>query len=145
VQLEDENSTERLMTYLNEVPTAVDDREVVAAAKLIHWTMNRAEARELQVTHAIAVARRLVKRADHRLGLDGRTAAICCIIFDVLHQGRGTFPRIEQALRSNAPQDALLHIGANEFPDRIKGLRDGIGADARFLNLHWSTNEGKFV
>lgn len=48
--LESDRSTQPLMDYLNPSPTGVDDDEVVAAAKLIHWTVTHAGAREAQVS-----------------------------------------------------------------------------------------------
>ncbi len=72
VPLEDSDSTEPLQLFLNPTLDDVEDAEVIAAAKLIHWTGHHPDVRLLQVQHMINTARRLVKEADRRLGLDGR-------------------------------------------------------------------------
>ena len=67
--------TSRITTPFGFSSTAA---EVIAAAKLIHWTGNHPDARLLQVQHMINTARGLVKEGDNRLGLDGLAAAPYC-------------------------------------------------------------------
>jgi hypothetical protein len=80
IPMEDGNSTVPLQLYLNPTLDDVEDAEVIAAAKLIHWTENHPEAQLLQVQHMVNTARRLVQESDKRLGLDGLTADICCVV-----------------------------------------------------------------
>ncbi|MGE0724278.1 MAG: hypothetical protein AB7O45_07875 [Alphaproteobacteria bacterium] len=148
VALESAQSTERLQAYLNEAATIVDDREVIAAAKLIHWTTHHAGARDLQVLFAVDLARRRVQRADQRLRLDGRAAGECFVIFDILHQGRGgsdTFPRLDALLRERDPLAALLTVGKDEYPSRIAKLRKAIDAEPQFASLRWSSAARSFA
>jgi hypothetical protein len=148
VPLETDASTEPLQKYLNPSAGAVDDEEVIAAAKLIHWTRSRVEAQALQVQRVAAMAKAVVQRVDRRINVDGRNAAICLLCFDILHQGRGghdTFPRLEQALRTSDPVATLLTIGADEFPERIRGLKAALQANPAFAARRWSRAAADFV
>lgn len=148
VPLETDTSTEPLQKYLNASPDIVDDREVIAAAKLIHWTRNHAEAQALQVHFVTAMAKKTVQRVDRRINLDGRSAGICFVCFDVLHQGRGgsdTFPRFDQALKSQDPLGKLLDIGKTSFSERIKGLKAALDANPGFAAKRWSSAAADFV
>jgi hypothetical protein len=147
VQLEDDDSTLKLQRHLNQSEEIVDDREVIAAAKLIHWTTHYQEARSLQVHQCVSVAQQYMDRLDRRLDLDGRSAAICFVAFDILHHGRGggqTFPTLQRALRSTNPLERLLEIGAEQYGERIRTLREGIKADPRFQTLKWVSGDRRF-
>ena len=85
VPMETKDTTEPLQLYLNPTLNDVEDSEVIAAAKLIHWMGAYPDARLLQVQHMVNTARRLVKEADKRLGLDGATADLL-----LRHHGRET-------------------------------------------------------
>jgi hypothetical protein len=76
-----------LMDYLNPSRAEVDDEEVIAAAKFIHWTMNHPESQALQVQQMIDVGHTLLGQADNRIGLDGIGGDLCCIIMDIRHPG----------------------------------------------------------
>lgn len=145
-RLENEESTAGLKAYLNENPDDLDSRETVAAAKLIHWTMTWEPARALQVLMTIARARK--KISTPKLDLDGRTAAECCVVYDLLHHGRGgsnAYTRIRQALDGASPLGGLLSIGAAAYPQRLETLTAAIGKNGQFQSLHWSTATGEFV
>ena len=89
---------------------------------------------------------RLVKEADIRLGLDGRTADICCVICDIRHQGRAKFAAMQEALRKPKPLDELLKLGSITYPERIKTLRAALrGAGALFTGRAWSRTNADFV
>lgn len=148
IELENNDSTEKLQKYLNQAPDIVDDREVIAAAKFVHWTINYPQARELQVQHAVNLARALVGRIDRRVGLNGRSAAVCCAAFDLLHHGRGgsgVFPRIDAALKASDPLDALLAIGEEGYTDRVKGLQRQISENQQFDEKKWASASLDFV
>ncbi|NKL66291.1 hypothetical protein [Rhizobium leguminosarum] len=148
VELENKDSTEKLQKYLNQASDIVDDREVIAAAKFVHWTINYPQARELQVQHATNLARRIVERIDRRVGLNGQPAAICCVAFDLLHHGRGgdqVFPRIDAALKASDPLEALLAIGEEGYAERVKGLRRQLKDSEQFEGKRWASASLDFV
>lgn len=146
IPLETAQSTDPLMRYLNPTTTAVEDAEVVAAAKLIHWTTNHVPAREMQAQHMVGTFKRLLREADTRLGLDGRAADICCVVCDIRHQGRAKFKTMAQTLAGANPLSELLKLGSLAYPERIKTLKaaleDGAGA---FAGKTWSRAAGDFV
>lgn len=145
VPLEDRNSTEPLQLYLNPTLNDVEDAEVIAAAKLIHWTNSHPGARLLQVQHMVATARALVKQADRRLGLDGRGGEICCIVMDVLHQGRAGFAELQAALAARRPYQALLEVGAAGEPGRVSNLKNALSTRrAALARASWSRASSDF-
>jgi hypothetical protein len=146
VPLETAQSTRPLMLYLNPTTTAVEDAEVIAAAKLIHWTTHVAAARELQAQHMVGTFKRLLREADKRLGLDGRAADICCVICDIRHQGRAKFSAMAEALANANPLTELLKLGSIAYPERIKTLKAALAASAGlFAGKTWSRASGDFV
>jgi hypothetical protein len=146
VPMETKDSTEPLQLYLNPTLNDVEDAEVVAAAKLIHWTGNHPEARLLQVQHMINTARRLVKESDKRLGLDGLGADLCCVVMDVRHQGRAGFDDLQAALLANKPYEALLEVGGHGEPERVKNLKAAlVTRRATLKKKKWSRAMSDFV
>jgi len=137
--LETSASTQPLMDYLNPTLAAVEDDEVVAAAKLIHWATNHEETRAMQVAHMVGVFKGLMARADRRLGLDGRPAELCCIICDILHQGRATFAVMQQALLGSNPFATLRAIG------RGPKLAKAIDARPEFGGKTWQRDKAAFA
>jgi hypothetical protein len=146
VPLEDADSTEPLQLYLNPTLDEVEDAEVIAAAKLIHWTNHHPGARLLQVQHMINTARRLVEEADRRLGLDGIDADLCCIVMDVRHQGRAGYDELQAALLDRNPFDALLGVGAAGQAQRVKNLKAALAPRRAALRAKkWSRRTMDFV
>ncbi|MBB3392916.1 hypothetical protein FHT82_005705 [Rhizobium sp. BK275] len=145
VQLENANSTKPLMNYLNPTTTHIEDDEVIAAAKFIHWTANHPAAQALQAFHMIGTFKDKMAAADRNLGLDGRAADRCAIVCDILHQGRAKYPAIRQALGTGT-RDALLALGSIAYPDRIKTLKAALDkAGAVLTGKHWSASKQDFV
>jgi hypothetical protein len=145
--LEDDESTSKLMRYLNPSSDEVEDSEVIAAAKLIHWTSNSAAARATQVKQMADTFREHVMRADRRVGLDGVSADCCCVIADILHHGRNgadRWPRIETALRTSLPLAELLKIGLPRWKERLDGLKSAIAARPQLASRTWSRAAGDF-
>lgn len=145
--LEDDDSTDGLKRYLNPSLDEVEDSEVIAAAKFIHWTANDEAARQLQVDQMVATFRGFMRRAEGRVAMDNRPAPECCIIADILHHGRGgkmTWPLIDEALKSSTPFDSLLAIGSPEWDERRKTLRKAIAADSAFATQRWDTTAHDF-
>lgn len=146
IPMEDPVSTKPLMLYLNPTLDDVEDAEVIAAAKLIHWTVHHPDARLLQVQHMITTARRLVEQADRRLGLDGIGADLCCIVMDVRHQGRAGFDDLQAALLARRPFEALLAVGGDGEPERVRNLRAALEPRRDMLKRKkWSRSNGDFV
>jgi hypothetical protein len=146
--LENNDSTRALMHYLKPDLSEVQDAEVIAAAKFIHWTSKSAAARSVQVAEMIETFRKFMSSADHRVGIDGHPASECCAIADILHQGRGgkmTWPLIEAALKSSKPFESLIAIGAPKWDGRKKKLKDGINGRPAFLSKRWSLQKTDFV
>ncbi len=145
IPLETASSTSPLMDYLNPTKSAVEDSEVISAAKLIHWTTNVEQARELQVMHMVGTFQRLMKTSDARLDLDGRSADICLAVCDIRHQGRAKFPTIQTALNSARPLASLLQIGGISYPERCATLEAEIAAKGALLtSKKWNRRNADF-
>lgn len=145
--LESDQSTQPLMDYLNPTLNRVEDEEVIAAAKFIHWTARVRETRLLQIEEMVRIMREHLRRADARGLIDGKGAGLCCVVADVLHNGRGlrqTWPLLTAALRAQRPLDALLEIGAPDHVNRRRTLRAQIGANPRFAEMRWNSAAAEF-
>ena len=148
VPLETGETTQPLMTYLNPDLSEVQDAEVLAAARLIHWTSTHAAARDAQVGQMVSTYRAFMRRADRKVGIDGRSAHLCCVIADILHHGRGgrtTWPQVEAGLASARPFDALIDIGASRWDDRKAKLKAAINERADLFAKSWSRAQVDFV
>ena len=146
--LESDDSTAPLMKYLNPDLDDVQDAEVIAAAKLIHWTSNVVAARTAQVSEMADTFKSFMTRAETRVGINGRTADQCCVIADILHHGRGgkmTWPLIADALASSKPFDSLIAIGAPKWESRKQTLKTEIKKRPAFAARKWSRTKGDFV
>jgi hypothetical protein len=123
--IETAQSTARLMAFLNPNGDRVDAAEILNAARFIDWTRRIAEARSLQVDVAASIFRSLLKHAATKVALDGESDAICSVVADILHQGRGgsdTWQLIGDALASSDKLGALLAIGADSYPERCQAI-----------------------
>ncbi len=146
IAMESKDSTDRLQMFFNPTLDEVEDAEVIGAAKLIHWTNNHPQVRLLQVQHMINTARKLVVEGDKRLGLDGRTADLCCIVMDVRHHGRAGFADLQEALLAPKPFEALLEVGSTGEPERVRNLKAALGPRrANLQKKKWSRSAGDFL
>ena len=121
---------------------------MIAAAKLIHWAMNHPGARDVQVATMVGSYRNFMARADKRVGIDGRPAAQCLVIADILHHGRGgkmTWPLVAQALASSNPLGNLIAIGAPQWESRKATLKKAIAARPQLATKRWSRGAADFV
>lgn len=143
--LESATDTTPLMRYLNPSSDHVEDAEVIAAARLIHWSTEHRSARLIQISQMIHTYKGFMREADRRKLIAGRPAAQCCVIADILHQGRGTWAAIAAALQTSAPFDRLVAIGAPEWDTRRKQLRAGIAKFPEMQTLHWDSARLEFV
>jgi len=145
-QLEDSHSTDALMTYLNPSLNDLEDAEIVAAARLCHWTMHYPDTRLLQVQHMVEVAHGKMHDADIKLNLDGQGGDICCIVFDILHQGRGTYSEMRKALLAADPYAALLKVGSLSEPGRCHNLTEALKTHRPVLAAKkWSRAKQAFI
>lgn len=130
VRLEDSTSTAGLMSYLNPSSSAVEDIEVINAAKFIDWTQNSQATRDIQVDEAVETAKRILKMAHNRIGLRNRLDTICLVIMDIFHQGRGGAQSIINALQASNSESVqfsrLLRIGSPKYDGRLADLRKRI-------------------
>lgn len=146
--LEMAGSTAALMAYLNPAPDQVDDAEVLAAARLMHWTATCRPARLAQIAQMIASFRLYLARADSKGLIDGRSAALCCVIADLLHHGRGgrnVWASVSAALAAPDPFGRLIAIGSNQWAERKSTLRRLIEADPQMQDRRWSSAKSDFV
>jgi len=138
-QLEDANSTALLMDYLNPSSTAIEDIEVINAAKLIDGANQFQDQRDLQVGEAINTAKQIMKVSGPRYNLDGMIDKVCLVVMDIRHQGRAGSQTIIHALRSGSSEEAkfnnLLKIGADTYPERIRTLKSEINKLVAAQNL----------
>ncbi len=146
ITLETAETTLPLMDYLNPSLNSIEDDEVIAAARFIHWTINHPNVQAVQVQRMITNARALLVEADQRLQLDGVAGDLCCIVMDIRHQGRGAFSDMLRALHAADPYKALLAVGAIPYPDRVKTLGNALQSRrAALAQNHWSRAKGGFV
>lgn len=131
-QLESAGSTAGLLDYLNPSSAAVEDIEVINAAKLIDGANQSLEQRQLQANEAINTARQIMSVSGPRYNLDGMIDKLCLVVMDIRHQGRGGSQTIINALQAGSTEEAkfnnLLKVGAATYPERIKTLKREIQA-----------------
>jgi hypothetical protein len=124
-----EASAERFMAYLNPDGKRVDDQELLQAARLIHWSNTHAAMRDAQVEIAAEITARKVDAVyDRRYALDGKSDTLVALVCDIHHQGRAKVPVVRAALAQAQPEEALLKIGQEKYPERIANLRRNIEA-----------------
>ena len=126
VRLETATSSEKLMRYLNPSGADVEEREVLNAAKFIHWSAHSEKHRDAQVRLGIQNVKGKLLTARKKMPLDGRSDKVCLVVTDVLHQGRGTYKLMKQIVENNNDAKAyekLLGIGATNYKERIDTIR----------------------
>ncbi len=127
IPLENNQSTQALMDYLNPTLEAVDGPEQLNAARLIHWTMNDPAHRQHQVRTAVAHIKGAMANYSKRYGLHGVPDAVCLLICDIRHQGRAKSNQIIQAMNTGGDfrkaSFNLLDLGKEHYPERIKTLK----------------------
>ncbi len=149
--LETDESTAKLLDYLNPTGSDVEEREVIQAAKFIHWSDRDKEHRDAQVEVAVEKTRRGMRSYASRYGLDGRVDTICLCIADIRHQGRAKSSEIIAALNAGSDeeaQDNLLEIGAHEYSERVATLKSEIRrlqGDGVLGRRRYDAASGEFV
>lgn len=129
-QLETDASTEKLMEYLNPTLGAIENQELISAARFVHWAMNDAAHRKLQVKIAIDHFKENMKRYAESYNLDGFPDKVCQVVCDIRHQGRATSQQIINALNTGGNYDLaynkLLQLGQPLYATRIATIRSVI-------------------
>lgn len=126
VRLETATSSDALKRYLNPSGGEVENREVLSAARFVHWCSHSKAHREVQVKVGVDTVRQKLRTAHNKINLEGRSDKVCFVVMDILHQGRGTFNAMKQIIQNNNDAVAfgkLLTIGASSFPERIETIR----------------------
>jgi peptidoglycan hydrolase-like protein with peptidoglycan-binding domain len=126
LQLETAKSTEPLKRYLNPSGGEVEDREVLSAAKFIHWSAHSEKHRNVQVKIGVQTVKGKLFAAQKKVPLEGRSDKVCLVVMDILHQGRGTYQAMRQIVQNNndaAAYEKLLSIGATRYKERVATIR----------------------
>jgi hypothetical protein len=150
-QLENNTSTAPLMNYLNPDKAAVDNQELVSAARFVHWAQHHEAHRKLQVEVAVQHFKRKIREYDQRYNLDGWPDHICHVICDIHHQGRAKFSHVVDIMRSTTNRDTiyrnLLNVGVEVYKERIITLKDAhkkMIAEGRFGRKVYDAASGEF-
>lgn len=149
--LESDTSTQQLMEYLNPSVLQIEEQELLCCARLVHWTLYHAEAREMQVKHGIALFQKNMPVYDRKFGLNGYPASVCLMICDILHQGRGKVNEIKSAIDTGKDYQKafnnLCQIGLSNYGSRITGLKKVVGelTEAGKLNMVYDGKSKNFI
>lgn len=150
-QLENDQSTEGLMNYLNPSLNQIENQELICAARMVHWAINDAEHRRIQVKIAIEHFRENMKRYAESYNLDGFPDKVCQVICDIRHQGRATSQQIINALNTNGNFELaytkLLQLGQPLYASRISTVRAAIKnlMDAGIFGKTYRKSKNDFV
>jgi hypothetical protein len=129
-QLESDASTEGLMNYLNPTLGDVENQELICSARFIHWAMNDAKHRRIQVETAIEHFKNNMKHYAVSFNLNGYPDKVCLVICDILHQGRAKNKHIIEALNTNGnfekAYNNLLQLGKEKYPERVRTVQTNI-------------------
>lgn len=125
-QLTNNDSTKKLMVYLNPTLASIEEQEVIQAAKFIHWAIHSQQHRDIQVQYGIEHFKQSVQQHARWYPLDGFPDKLCVVIEDIHHQGRAKKNVVYEALDTNGDYDKafnnLLSIGEQNYSVRIKTL-----------------------
>ena len=151
LRLETATSSEALKRYLNPSGGEVENREVLSAARFIHWSSHSQAHRVTQVRTGVETAKEKVRQAQKRMALDGRSDKVCFVVMDILHQGRGTYALMKQFVENNndaVAYEKLLTIGAADYAPRIDTIRKEVKkleAKGLFGRKRYSAANNDFV
>lgn len=144
-----ERQLEKLMRYLNPVETALDDAEIMHAARLVYLCETSPEFCALQVRTAVQITvRKFRERYQRWYPLRDVSDSLCVAIADIHHQGRAKKAQVRAALASAQPLANLLKIGEDKYPERCRSLRATITKlehDGQLGNHQYDPAAGLFV
>lgn len=134
-QLTNNDNTEKLLMYLNPTLASVEEKEVIQAAKFIHWAIHSQQHRDIQVQCGIEHFKQSMKQHATWYPLDGFPDKVCVVIEDIHHQGRAKRNVVYEALDTNGNYEKafnnLLEIGNQPYSERIRTLTKEIQRLAR--------------
>jgi len=137
------------MNYLNPNRFQFDTQEVLQCARVMHWTANDPVLRALQVDVAVEILQHKISEVYHRrYGMDGMSDVLCTIIADIHHQGRASRKTVTQALASNDPREALLHVNHSQWKTRnttLKAKIETLEAEGRLGTKRYDAGLNEFV
>ncbi len=112
------------MDFLNPNRTLVDKQEILFAARLIHWSNNDQNFRDIQVKIANSILqKKFTERYSKWYNLDGKSDTICAIIADIHHHGRAKKVDVQACLNSSKPEEKLLNINDDKYKNRNSNLK----------------------
>jgi hypothetical protein len=118
------------MNYLNPTLTDIENQELICAARFVHWAMNDAKHRRIQVETAIEHFKNNMKHYAITFNLDGFPDKVCLVICDILHQGRAKNRHIIEAINTNGnfekAYNNLLQLGKEKYPERVRTVQTTI-------------------
>ena len=127
-----ERQLKRLMSYLNPSAVAIDDAELLTAARLMNWMKQDTGVRQAQIEVFIQQAKANLATAKKKIaGFSGDDWRIALWIMDILHQGRGTFAEMTAALGSARPEEGLMALGRDRYKQRIDTVAAAVGKLAK--------------
>ena len=148
VQLEDSQSTGKLMDFLNPGEQSVDDAEIVNSAKLIGWHTEAADLAQQQISVGVDLFKSAMKLYSKKYNLDGIDDHLCVVVADIRHQGRGTSAEIIAALHEKDKYAALLRIGAASYKERCDELKRQVDRRLKagvFGKMVYDQRSGDFI
>jgi hypothetical protein len=150
-QLENDTSTQPLMDYLNPSLQEVETQELACSARFVHWAINDAAHRQVQVTTAIEGYKNNMIAYNKRYNLDGSPAKVCQMVCDIRHQGRASSDLIIKALNTQGNHDLsftnLCSLGTASYGPRIETVRNSINSllATGIFNKKYDSTSNSFV
>ena len=150
-QLETDASSDALMDYLNPTLGAIENQELICAARMVHWAMNDAAHRRIQVKVGVEHFRENMRQYAASYNLDGFPAKVCQVVCDIRHQGRATGSQIIHALNTGGDFEKaytrLLQLGQPLYAGRINTVRTEIKKliDKGVFNKKYKKSTNEFV
>ena len=148
VPLESDESTAKLIDYLNPSVKEIEDTEVIIAAKFVHWAMNDPLHRRVQVDIGIKHFKENMFSYANRYSLDKADDVVCLVISDIRHQGRAKSAEIIGAMNTQKPLDSLLKLGEPKYHNRLVTLKSEIKKlieDGSLGNRRYSISKRDFL
>lgn len=150
--LESDSTTDPLIAYLNPSLGAVEEIEVINAAKFVDWSLTDEDHRATQVQMGIAHIKSAMAKHAAKYALDQAIDRVCLVVTDIRHQGRAKSSQIIEALDTNGDQEKaytnLLQLGLPWHESRIKTLKKTIASlvgEQRLGIMKYDVSAGDFV
>ncbi|MDJ1175880.1 hypothetical protein [Roseofilum capinflatum] len=122
----DGSDNKDLMAYLNQTDTTVDRREVMNAAKFVHWVSHSEVHRAIMVECGVTHFKAKMKTLARQHGLDQAPDYVCCVVADIRHQGRAKIRTINRALsRGNTWEEKYRSVVelTSRYAERVATLK----------------------